>query len=330
MTSPEFPLRHWARTGPVAIMLWPISLIYRVLTGLRRKFYEFGLLRAERVSVPVIVVGNLIVGGTGKTPLVIALVHALVSAGYRPGVVSRGYPGTEPGPRGVQPQDSPSEVGDEALVLVMRCPCPVWIGRARVAAARALLLAHPEVDILICDDGLQHYALARDIEIAVEDARGAGNGLLLPAGPLREPLARRVDFRVANGVARAGAVRMDIVATGFFRVSGSRDAISRDLLRGRIHALAGIGDPRRFFHTLRSLGIDAEEHPFADHHAFGPEDLDFAGADWVLMTEKDAVKCFRFARASDVYLRVDAVLDPGFFSSLTGNLRELTDGPPPA
>ncbi len=330
MHSPEFPLRHWSRVGPAALALWPLSLIYGALCGLRRLCYSLGLLRTERLPVPVIVVGNLTVGGTGKTPLVIALAQALSAAGYRPGVVSRGYPGTDPGPRAVQVRDPAPEVGDEALVLAVRCSCPVWIGRARVAAARALLAAHPEVNVILCDDGLQHYALARDIEIAVEDARGAGNGMLLPAGPLREPLARRVDYRVANGVSRSGAVRTDIVASGFYRAGASGEAIARERIRGRIHAVAGIGDPGRFFKTLRSLGIEAEEHPFADHHAFGPGDIDFAGADWVLMTEKDAVKCAHSGRANLAYLRVDASLDPDFLRRLTGRLRECSDGRPAA
>lgn len=326
MNSSEFPLRHWARVGPVALALWPLSQVYGVLCSLRRGLYALEWLRSERLPVPVIVVGNLTIGGTGKTPLVIALAQALASAGYRPGVVSRGYPGTDPGPRPVVSGDAPSEVGDEALVLASRCPGPVWIGHARATAARALLVSHPEVDVVLCDDGLQHYALARDIEIAVEDARGAGNGMLLPAGPLREPLSRRVDYRVANGIARSGAERMIVQATGFYRVHAPGEPVARDLLAGQIHAVAGIGNPQRFFQTLHSLGIDAETHAFADHHLYRPEDLDFPGADWVLMTEKDAVKCASFDNANLAYLRVDAVLDPAFFRRLTDQLRECSDG----
>ncbi len=325
-STPDFPLRHWSRRGAGALFLWPVSQIYRALSGFRRFLYARRLLRTGRLDVPVVVVGNLTVGGTGKTPLVIALARALLVAGYRPGIVSRGYPGSDPGPREVHPGDSPSEVGDESLLLAARCECPVFIGRKRFAAGGALLAQHPEVDVILCDDGLQHYALARDIEIAVEDSRGSGNGFLLPAGPLREPVSRRVDYRVANGVTRTGTSRMDIVPAGFFWVDSPRDPVGDGLLTGSVHAFAGIGSPDRFFRSLQSLGLSFVEHRFPDHHAYRAEDLQFEGADWILMTEKDAVKCRRFGRDNLVYLRVDARLDPAFLQRLTSQLRECLNG----
>ena len=283
-------------------------------------------MRSARLGVPVVVIGNLTVGGTGKTPLVVKLARELRAAGYRPGIVSRGFPGSDPGPRQVELGDAPSEVGDESLVLAARSGCPVFIGRDRYCAGSTLLAAHPEVNLILCDDGLQHYGLARDIEIAVEDSRGAGNGFLLPAGPLREPLSRRVDYRVANGVTRDGAYRMDVTPDGFFRVSARDVPVPVEQLTGRIHALAGIGSPERFFGSLRELGIDAVEHRFPDHHTYREEDLEFENADWILMTEKDAVKCASLDRDNLVYLRIDARLDPAFLQRLTSQLRECLNG----
>ena len=308
------------------MLLWPASQIFRALSALRRFLYAKNLLFVGRLGVPVVVVGNLTVGGTGKTPLVISLVRELMAAGYRPGIVSRGYPGTDSGPRKVRPGDSPSEVGDESLILAARSGCPVFIGRKRFAAGVALLATHPEVDAILCDDGLQHYALARDIEIAVEDSRGGGNGFQLPAGPLRESLNRRVDYRVANGVTRAGASRMDIAPAGFYRVASPFEPVGVDQIRGHIHALAGIGSPERFFQSLRDIGLEFVEHRFPDHHSYQMRDLQFEGADWILMTEKDAVKCSRFARDNFVYLRIDARLDPAFIQRLTSQLRECLNG----
>jgi len=309
---------HWHRLGPVSILLSPVALVFGLLVLLRRFFYRIGLLRTIRIPVPVVVIGNLTVGGTGKTPLVLWVAAALRAAGRRPGIVLRGH-----GSHGldvvsaVMPDGDPYQHGDEAVLLAGRTQCPVWSGRDRVAAAQALLAAHPECDVILCDDGLQHFRLGRDFEIAVEDERGHGNGLLLPAGPLREPAGRIVDATVVNGEGKraiAGRTfRMRLVPEGLVRVAapgGNDEAVAVEALRGkRIHAVAGIGNPPRFFATLDSLGIAATPHAFPDHHAFTADDLDFKDCDAVLMTEKDGVKCRSFGRQDLFMLRVAAETD---------------------
>jgi tetraacyldisaccharide 4'-kinase len=308
----SFAERHWYRLSPVSLLLLPVSLVFGALVALRRALYRAGVLRAARLPVPVIVVGNLTAGGTGKTPLVLWLVDDLRRRGRSPGIVSRGYGAGARPPRAVRPGDDPGLAGDEPVLLAERSGAPVWIGADRPAAARALLAANPGCDVIVCDDGLQHYRLARDFEIAVEDGRGCGNGLLLPAGPLREPRSRRVDARVVNSDSAppAGALRMRLVAQGLHRLSdGARIAVE-DLSGKRLHAVAGIGDPARFFRSLEALGLRATPHPFPDHHRYLPGDLDFPDCDYVLMTEKDAVKCRRFGRSDLIVLRVDAAPAP--------------------
>jgi tetraacyldisaccharide 4'-kinase len=271
--------------------------------------------------VPVVVVGNRVVGGTGKTPLVLWIVAVLRSRGLRPGIVSRGYRGANDPARSVFPGGDAAQFGDEPMLLAERSGVPVWIGRDRVAAARGLLAAHPDRDVLVCDDGLQHYALARDFEIAVEDERGHGNGLLLPAGPLREPAARVVDAVVVNGPATAGAFEMRLAPDGFRRVCGSGQDVPIAALRGRrLHAVAGIGNPGRFFATLRAQGLEFVPHAFPDHHAWAARDLDFAACEFVLMTEKDAVKCRAFGRDDLVALRVQARVDPRLADLLSARI----------
>ena len=189
---------NWQRRGPLACALWPLSLLFRALSGARAALFRAGVLKSSRLPVPVVVVGNIYIGGTGKTPLTIWLVQALQAAGMRPGVISRGHGSDADGSREVGPQSTAAQVGDEPLLIKQRTGCPVMVGRDRAATGRALLAAHPGVDIILTDDGLQHYALQRDIEIILFDGRGAGNGWLLPAGPLREPVSRRRDFTVIN------------------------------------------------------------------------------------------------------------------------------------
>nr|WP_229262835.1 tetraacyldisaccharide 4'-kinase [Duganella radicis] len=186
------------RRGPLACALWPVSLLFRLLSGLRVALFRAGVLKSSRLPVPVVVVGNIYIGGTGKTPLTIWLVQALQAAGLRPGVISRGFGSSEVGAREVTAASTAAQVGDEPLLIRQRTGAPVMVGRDRAATGRALLAAHPEVDILLTDDGLQHYQLQRDVEIILFDGRGAGNGWLLPAGPLREPVSRRRDFTVIN------------------------------------------------------------------------------------------------------------------------------------
>ena len=320
-----FAARHWYRLSPVSLLLFPLSLVFRLLVTLRRLLFRVGALPSVRLHVPVIVVGNLTVGGTGKTPLILALVEALCAKGLRPGILSRGHGGTDTGPRAVRKGDDAAQVGDEPLLLAERSGCPVWIGADRAAAARALLAAHARCDVLLCDDGLQHYRLQRDFEIAVEDDRGLGNGLLLPAGPLREPAGRRVDATVVNGAEpRRGAFRMRLAPVGLYRVDGPRAPLPQSELSGKkLHAVAGIGNPERFFDELSRMGLAFSAHPFPDHHAFRAADLEFADCDFVLMTEKDAVKCRHFGRRDLIAVRVEAELDSALAELILGRIHGL-------
>jgi len=311
-SSANFARRHWYRLSPVSVLLFPASLAFRLLVALRRMFYRAGLMQSVRMPVPVIVVGNLTVGGTGKTPLVLWLAETLRRRGKHPGIVSRGFGTRQRTPKHVKPGDDATTIGDEPLLLAEKSGCPVWIGADRAGAARALLAANPECDVILSDDGLQHYGLARDFEIAVQDSRGLGNGLLLPAGPLREPPGRRVDATVANAAAPPpGAYQMQLRAAGFYRLdSPGTDVPIEELGRQRLHAIAGIGNPERFFSGLAQMGLVFTAHAFADHHVFRPGDLEFSDCDLVLMTEKDAVKCRGFGRRDLMAVRVVAEVDP--------------------
>ena len=293
--------RAWLRRGALACALWPLSRLFGALSGLRRLLYRSGVLRAERLPVPVIVVGNIFIGGTGKTPLTIWLATALRAAGYTPGVVSRGHGGDADVPRHVSSSSDPREVGDEPLLIARRSACPVVVGRGRAAAARALLAAHPQVDVLISDDGLQHYGLARDIELVLFDARGIGNGWLLPAGPLRETADRRRDFTIVNApgitpqlAAAVGGQPFQMQLTGNVAepLGSPGQGVPLASLKGkRIVAAAGIGNPARFFSMLRAAGLDIVELSLPDHHDFLDRPFDALDADIILITEKDAVKC---------------------------------------
>ncbi|GIX28457.1 MAG: tetraacyldisaccharide 4'-kinase [Burkholderiales bacterium] len=311
--------RHWRRTPWLAAPLVPLSLLFGAAAAARRALYRAGIFKTERLPVPVIVVGNLTVGGTGKTPFVIWLVQRLRGLGWRPGIVSRGYGATVAGPAPVEAASDPARFGDEPVLLARRTGCPVWIGRDRVGAARALLAERPECDVIVSDDGLQHYRLARDVEIAVVDGdQGFGNGWLLPAGPLREDPSRldRVDLVIVHGNApRAFApgreYRMRLEGRQFYNLLNPRFVVPPGHFQGkRTHAVAGIGNPRRFFDALKALGLSGTAHAFPDHHRFRAEELRFAGAEAILMTEKDAIKCEAFADETHWVLAVTAVVDP--------------------
>lgn len=289
--------RAWQSRGPLACLLWPLSLLFGALAALRRALFALGFKRAERLPRPVIVVGNVFVGGTGKTPFSIWLIEALRAAGFTPGVVSRGY-GGEQDVAEVKPGSVAARVGDEPLLIVQRTGVPLVVGRRRVQAGHALLAAYPEVDVVISDDGLQHYALARDIEIVLSDARGNGNGWLLPAGPLREPASRRRDFSVVNLAAgspapgHAFAMRLEAGEAIQLAPPGAQRPLAAMGEGGlRIAALAGIGNPGRFFATLRGAGLAFSEHPLPDHYDFAGNPFAGLAADVILITEKDAVKC---------------------------------------
>lgn len=314
----------WMRRGPLACLLWPLSLVMRLLVAVRRRLYVHGWLASTRLPVPVIVVGNLFVGGTGKTPLTIWLVETLRQAGYRPAVISRGYGRHNASVHAVLPDSSPHQMGDEPVLIAQRTGCALMVGRDRVAAAQALLRAHPATDVIISDDGLQHYRLARDIEIVLSDGRGAGNGWLLPAGPLREALSRRRDFTVLNVGASPAAGLSATYPTAVSSQAGRdpvvvmqlhtpmaeqlQDRSQRRLLstfgtglpQCTILAAAGIGHPARFFASLTAAGLVFEAMPLPDHHCFTPQTFAHCQADLILITEKDAVKCREItALASD-------------------------------
>lgn len=315
----------WYGTGRAPWWAGPLAALYGALTSLRRGLYRLGVLRSTRLSVPVVVIGNLSVGGTGKTPVTIAIADALRRRGYRPGVVSRGYGGSQKAPSLLGESPDPSVVGDEPC-LIRASGVAVAVGRERPAAARLLIEAG--CDVVIADDGLQHYALARDVEICVIDGvRRFGNGRLLPAGPLREPLSRleRVDFRICNGGAVApGDIPMQLQGGQARALVDGQDKPLADFAGQEVHAVAAIGHPQRFFASLRSQGLQVIEHAFPDHHAFTRGDLAFNDDRPVLMTEKDAVKCRPFAQAHWWVVPVRAVLPQAFFDELDGRLRQAS------
>lgn len=332
----RFLTRTWRRRGPAALTLLPASALFALLSGARRRLFRFRVLHRVKLTVPVIVVGNITAGGSGKTPLVLWLADELLKRGRRPGIVSRGYGGRARGPLAVESGADAADVGDEPLLLVRRSRCPVWVGRDRVAAAQALLGAHPECDLLLLDDGLQHYRLERDVEIAVLDERGVGNGWLLPAGPLREPVSRlrQVDLLVSNGALQPdlaalapACFRMTLIGSRFHSIKDPGEVRGPQAFFGPpVHAVAGIGDPKRFFDHLRAMGLKVIEHPFPDHHAFRPDDLRFGSGGPILMTEKDGVKCAGFAPPDTWVLPVQARLQPDPVPWLL----EKIDGRPPA
>lgn len=311
------PPKHWKARGPLAMMLLPVALLFAAIAAVRRYAYGCGVLPVLHPGVPVIVVGNITAGGTGKTPLTLWLAQYLRDQGRHPGIISRGYGAIRTDPRMVPPDSTAMECGDEPCLLARRAGCPVWVGVDRAATARALRSAHPDIDVIISDDGLQHYRLGRDFEITVIDAAlGLGNGWPLPAGPLREPASRleSVDAVVVNGDDAAQrfpqAIAMHLEGGEFrnLRYPGLTVPAAHFHNR-RVHALAGIGNPQRFFAHLQRLGIQVIEHPLPDHHACTAADLQFAGTDEIVMTEKDAVKCAAFATENHWALVVNAVID---------------------
>ena len=330
--SEEHVLEHfWYRIRPAHLVLFPLSLLFGVVVAVRRWLYRVGGLHCTRMPVPVIVVGNITVGGSGKTPSVLWLVDCLQERGYTPGIVLRGYGGSE-SLQEVRPDSDPARAGDESVLLAKRTGVPVFAGRDRAQAALALLAAHPGRDVLVSDDGLQHYGLARDIEIAVVDGqRRFGNGWLLPAGPLREPVGRlaSVDAVLVHGDGELSALRAPqflakLTGDSFQNLLNPDFRVAAPDLRDRVlHAVAGIGNPPRFFAQLQRMGLTFRAHPFPDHFRFSADDLAFAGDDVVLMTEKDAVKCNAFARENWWYLPVEAEVDPALADLVVAKLRSL-------
>lgn len=305
----------WYEAHPAGLVLAPLGWLFRLVAALRRLVFRLQLRRVVRVNAPVIVVGNISVGGTGKTPLVIWLSRYL-GRSFRPGVVCHGYGGrSRTWPQKVRADSDPSTVGDEAVLLAKRCGCPVAAGPDRVASAKALI-DHEDCNLILSDDGLQHLSLARDVEIAVVDGtRRHGNGRCLPAGPLREPPSRlkQVDIVVANGEVERGEFRMLIrpwKAVSVAGVEAPRDLAS--FAGARVHAVCAIGNPHRFLGMLHEARMEVLAHVFPDHHLFTRAEIDFGDGLPVLMTEKDAVKCQRIAGAQHWYVPVRAELDESF------------------
>lgn len=347
--------RAWTQRGPLAHALLPLSWLYQAGHAGHRGLYWAGLRKSWRVGLPVIVVGNLYAGGTGKTPLVIALVRALAAHGWRPGVLSRGYRREKRDVRPVDVHAKAAEVGDEPLLIAQTTGVPVVCGADRVAAARVLRSLNPNCDVIVCDDGLQHIRLARDFELVVLHFRGLGNGWLLPAGPLRDPPSRlkTVDAVVRHGEVPAVRIYSPVftMRTELGDVEALKDARSRaplaDLVREqrakgtRIVAAAGIGAPERFFAMLRDAGLQIEEIPLPDHYDFALNPFAGHAYDVALMTEKDAVKCRAIsALSADGRLCVvgqRATIEPALLDLIEARIgpanrsaERTADGPSPA
>jgi tetraacyldisaccharide 4'-kinase len=317
----------WYGKHPLRLALAPLSWLFCAIVKVRQRAYRHGLLTRQKFPIPVIIAGNITVGGTGKTPLVIWLGQFLKKQGFKPGIVSRGYGGrAEKWPQRVYPDSEPTLVGDEALLLARHSGCPVVVAPKRIKAVQTLLENH-DCDLIISDDGLQHYALHRDIEIAVlDDIRRYGNKRCLPAGPLREPMTRlkQIDFIVTKGAALSQEFSMQYDLKPLQRVID--DNVSQPLaaLRGQtVHAVAGIGHPAKFFTRLRDNGLKLRCHEFPDHHYYSQTDIHFNDDKPVIMTEKDAVKCRHFAGPQHWYLPIEARLPNLFGERLLHKLKGI-------
>jgi tetraacyldisaccharide 4'-kinase len=321
----------WYGNNPLRYLLLPFSALFWLLSVFRRTLFYLGLKRKQKFSVPVIVVGNITVGGTGKTPLVIWLSRYLAEQGYTPGIVARGYGGkASHWPQQVRADSDPVMVGDEAVLMARLAACPVCVAPLRAQAVQALL-DYTDCNIVLSDDGLQHYAMGRDMEIAVIDGqRGFGNGYLFPAGPLRElpSRLRKVDLLISNGTWQEDVPVMSVAEPQVLPLLNlNDDPHLLSLAAGKkIHAVAGIGNPQRFFDLLKHYGLDIIPHAFSDHHSYKKEDLYFDDELPVLMTEKDAVKYARHATRRHWLVRIETVPDSTFVSKFDKLLQEMKDG----
>lgn len=319
--------KSWYSKSGLTTTLLPLSWLFCILVQVRRLAYHLKILRTTKLDVPIIVVGNITVGGTGKTPLVIELANLLKKQGYRPAVISRGYGGkARTWPQQVRWDGDPTMVGDEAILIARRTLCPMAVGPDRVASAKALL-KYTDCNVILSDDGLQHYSLGRDIEIAVIDGvRRYGNESCLPAGPLREPIKRleQVNFKITNGVAAPDEYAMTYKPQQLRRADDPAVTLDLSSLKNQtVHAIAGIGNPQRFFEQLKKSNLDIIEHAFPDHYAFVKEDLDFGEIQPIIITEKDAVKCQRFCLHNVWYQPIKAILDHQFTEQLLVMLERI-------
>lgn len=323
--------RHWYHNGPMAFFLWPLSWLYCSIAAFQRKRL-IAQQKLIKLKVPIIVVGNISVGGTGKTPMVIWLADLLQQQGYHPVIVSRGYGGkSNIIPTLVTSASNTKAVGDEAVLIARRTHCPIWVGRDRVFTIQKLLEFHQGIDVIISDDGLQHYRMPRNIEIAMIDgARRFGNELCLPAGPLREPVSRlkEVDFRVVTGsLADSFEYTMELDGNELLNLRSSGKQLSLSALQDvPVHAVAGIGNPSRFFMRLEQAGLKVTRHHYPDHHVYRSGDLKFGDERMIIMTEKDAVKCSVFADERFWYLPVKARPEHRYARDFLNRLKELGFG----
>jgi tetraacyldisaccharide 4'-kinase len=325
-------LAAWYTGHPALVLLRPLEALYRWVVTRKRARFLSGESASYRAPVPVIVVGNITVGGTGKTPMILWLIEHCRQQGLKVGVVSRGYGAQPPQlPWRVQADQRADQAGDEPLLIVQRTGVPLVIDPDRSRAVQALLASEP-LDLVLCDDGMQHYRLARDLELVLIDAaRGLGNGRCLPAGPLREPVERlqQVDAVLVNGADgdREAGFAFTLQPSALVNLcSGERRSLDLFPSGQRLHAVAGIGNPQRFFNTLQGLNWQPVPHPFADHAQFSAEHLTFSPPLPLVMTEKDAVKCRAFAADDWWYLAVDAQPSPAFRNWFDGELRRLLPG----
>lgn len=326
MDARTLRLRVWPRRGALACVLWPVSLLYRALAALNRSLYILGLRPRAHLSVPVVVVGNVVAGGAGKTPVVMAVVRHLRQRGLAVAVVSRGYGRSTSDCREVLPNSPANEVGDEPLLLRQATGVPVFVAALRADAAHAACQRYPETQVIVCDDGLQHWALQRDVDICVFDERGVGNGWCLPAGPLREPWPRAVNLVVAHGAVPAGGKAPAFTATRRLatharRADGQQIALA-DLRGQPLHALAGIARPEAFFALLVAAGLPpTTTEALPDHYDFASWTASKHAGSALVCTEKDAVKLWRrcpeawvvpleVALPADFYQQLDALLAP--------------------
>ncbi|WP_419419088.1 tetraacyldisaccharide 4'-kinase [Legionella sp. D16C41] len=313
--QPSFLEKLWYGQHPLRWLLWPFSYVFQKISFCRRVYLQH--FKQQQFSVPVIVVGNLTVGGVGKTPLVITLAKALQSRGLSVGIVSRGYRATiKQFPYAVNIHDKANLVGDEPLLLAKKTGCPVVIAPKRTEAVE-YLIAHYHSQVIISDDGLQHYAMGRDIEIIVIDGlRGLGNKLCLPAGPLREYPKRldKVDFLIVNSGEWPQAYKMTTEPEKLINLVTGQE-INIQELKGPLAAVAAIGNPQRFYMTLAGMGLNFTCYTFPDHHVFSKKDLNFVENN-VIMTEKDAVKCQAFATKNWYFLPIEAKLSDSFWNAL--------------
>lgn len=321
----------WYKNNFFMYVLLPFSWLYILLISLRRVCYHTGIFTRYRVSSLVVVVGNINVGGTGKTPLVIWLTEYFKQKGFRIGVVSRGYGRVAYNnkPQQVRPDSAPILVGDEPVLIAKKTGCPVVVATKRRKAAEELI-KYNKCDLIICDDGMQHYSLERDIEIAVIDGhRRFGNGYCLPAGPLREPVSRLkdVDMLVSKYIADRHEFKMEYSYDNLVSIAKPTRVLSiSELDSGKVHAVAGIGNPYPFFSYLRGEKLQVIEHEFPDHYFFTKKDICFDDNLPVIMTEKDAIKCSDLKEKNYWYLPVKVSMPKSFTYRLDQLLKEIQNG----